>query len=479
MQGENFYLMNRRDFIRSTSVAAAGVLLGNPGRAAGAGFSVVRRPAGQRKFSSAAVEKTIRRVQGSLDNRELGWMFENCFPNTLDTTVNFALLNGQPDTYVITGDIDAMWLRDSSAQVWPYLPLMAEDPALQQLIAGVINRQTRCILKDSYANAFYRDEHQISQWQGDRTEMKPGVHERKWEIDSLCFPVRLAYGYWKTTGDSTPFNPAWQQAVRRILETFREQQRKHGPGPYRFQRNTEVATDTLAGGGYGRPVRPVGLICSMFRPSDDATVFPYLVPSNFFAVASLRQAAEMVEQIQRDTDLAAQCRGLADEVERALQRYAVVTHEKFGRIYAYEVDAFGNAYCIDDGNVPSLLSLPYLSAVKPDDEIYLNTRRFVLSDNDPYYCQGRAASGPGGPHAGIGMIWPLGLTVQGLTSNDDDEIRRCLDTLRRTHAGTGFMHEAFDQDDPNRFTRPWFAWANTMFGEFILKVLAERPRLLT
>ena len=218
--------MNRRDFIRSATVAAAGVLLGNPGRAAGAGFSVVRRPAGQRKFSSAAVEKTIRRVRGSLDNRELGWMFENCFPNTLDTTVNFALLNGQPDTYVITGDIDAMWLRDSSAQVWPYLPLMAEDPALQQLIAGVINRQTRCILKDSYANAFYRDEHQISQWQGDRTEMKPGVHERKWEIDSLCFPVRLAYGYWKTTGDSTPFNPAWQQAVRRILETFREQQRK-------------------------------------------------------------------------------------------------------------------------------------------------------------------------------------------------------------------------------------------------------------
>jgi uncharacterized protein len=217
----------------------------------------------------------------------------------------------------------------------------------------------------------------------------------------------------------------------------------------------------------------------MFRPSDDATVFPFLVPSNFFAVASLRQAAEMMAQIHHDGGTAFRCHMLADEVEQALRQYAVVNHEQFGRIYAYEVDGYGNSYCIDDGNVPSLLSLPYLRAVKPDDEVYLNTRRFVLSAADPYYCQGKAASGPGGPHAGMGMIWPLGLIVQGMTSTNDDEIRHCLETLRRTHAGTGFMHESFDKDNPDKYTRSWFAWANTMFGEFILKVCAERPQLLT
>ncbi|HPC59294.1 MAG TPA: glycoside hydrolase family 125 protein [Verrucomicrobiota bacterium] len=470
--------MNRREFIRTTSLAASALVLGTSARAAEAGFPVVRIPEAKRKFKSPAVERTIQRVRSSIGNKELGWMFENCFPNTLDTTVEFEVLDGRPDTYVITGDIDAMWLRDSTAQVWPYLPLMKEDPALQQLIAGVINRQTRCILKDPYANAFYKDESKVSHWKSDLTEMKPGVHERKWEIDSLCYPIRLAYHYWKHTGDTAPFDAAWRDALRLTLQTFREQQRKTGRGPYRFQRRTETQTDTVAGRGYGNPAKPVGLIFSIFRPSDDATIFPFLVPANFFAVVSLRQAAEMVETIHRDKDTAAQCRALAGEVEQALQRHAIVNHARFGRVYAYEVDAFGNYYCIDDGNVPSLLSLPYLGAVKPGDRVYRNTRQLVLSDANPYYCQGKAADGPGGPHVGMDMIWPLGLIVQGLTSTDDREIRRCLVTLQKTHAGTGFMHEAFHKDDPTKFTRAWFAWANTIFGELILKVFQERPRLL-
>jgi meiotically up-regulated gene 157 (Mug157) protein len=470
--------MNRRDFIHGASLAATGVIFSSLAKARDTAFPLVRTTETKRKFNSPAVENTIWRVQSSIGNKELAWMFGNCFPNTLDTTVDFDRANGQPDTYVITGDIDAMWLRDSSAQVWPYLPLMKEDPRLQQLIAGVINRQTRCILIDPYANAFYKDEHKISQWQSDRTDMKPGVHERKWEIDSLCYPIRLAYGYWKESHDAEPFNQRWRQSVLSVLQTFRQQQRKTSRGPYHFQRRTEVATDTVPGAGYGRPAKPVGLICSMFRPSDDATVFPYLVPSNFFAVVGLRQAAEMLEEILHDSTSAGECRALADEVEQALRQYAVVNHASRGRIYAYEVDAYGNAYCIDDGNVPSLLSLPYLGATTPNDEVYQNTRRFILSPSNPYYCEGKAATGPGGPHAGLDMIWPLGLIVQGLTSTADDEISHCLETLRRTHSGTGFMHEAFNKDDPAKFTRPWFAWANTMFGELILKVHAERPHLL-
>jgi meiotically up-regulated gene 157 (Mug157) protein len=470
--------MNRRHFIRDTSFLTSGIMLGSVSWAAENGFPVVRTPETKRKFKSRAVERTIETIKARIGNKELAWMFENCFPNTLDTTVDFEVVDGRPDTYVITGDIDAMWLRDSTAQVWPYLPLMKNDSNLQQLIAGVINRHTRCILKDPYANAFYKDETKVSEWKSDRTEMKPGVHERKWEVDSLCYPIRLAYHYWKLSSDRAPFDATWREAVLLTLRTFREQQRKTGPGPYRFQRRTEVQTDTLAGGGYGRPVKPVGLICSMFRPSDDSTVFPFLVPSNFFAVVSLRQAADLLNQIHRDQDSAAQCRALADEVEGALRQYAVVMHEKHGRILPYEIDGYGNYYCIDDGNVPSLLSLPYIDAAGPGDPLYLNTRQFVLSDSNPYYCIGKAASGPGGPHVGRDMIWPLGLIVQGLTSTDDQEVRQVLLTLQKTHAGTGFMHEAFNKDDPSKFTRSWFAWANTIFGELVLKSYKERPLVL-
>jgi meiotically up-regulated gene 157 (Mug157) protein len=470
--------MNRRQFIRNTALAASGLMLAPSLPAADAGFPLVRVAEAKRRFKSAAVEQVIARVQSSIGNQELAWMFGNCFPNTLDTTVDFQMVDGRPDTYVITGDIDAMWQRDSSAQVWPYLPLMAQDPQLQQLIAGVINRQTRNTLLDPYANAFYKDPSKVSEWKTDLTDMKPGVHERKWEVDSLCYTIRLAYGYWKHSQDAAPFDDMWRDAMAKIVQTFREQQRKDGAGPYHFQRRTETQSDTVAGRGYGNPAKPVGLIFSMFRPSDDATVFPFLIPSNFFAVVSLRQAAEMLEQIRKDHGLAAECRALAAEVEQALREYAVVQHAKLGAVYAYEVDAFGDYYCIDDGNVPSLLSLPYLGAVTAGDKIYQHTRRLILSDANPYYCQGTAASGPGGPHVGMNMIWPLGLIVQGLTSTNDDEIRGCLTTLQKTHAGTGFMHEAFFKDDPNRFTRPWFAWANTIFGELVLKTFNERPGLL-
>jgi hypothetical protein len=273
--------MNRRQFICNTSLMAGGLLVSSVSRAAEARFLEGRVAGSERKFKSAAVENTIHRIQSSIGNAELAWMFGNCFPNTLDTTVDFAIIDGRPDTYVITGDIDAMWLRDSSAQVWPYLALINQDPALQQLIAGVIHRQTRCILKDPYANAFYKDENRVSQWQSDSTDMKPGVHERKWEIDSLCYPIRLAYHYWKISGDTTPFDGLWHSAVALTLQTFREQQRKNGQGPYHFQRRTEIPSDTLMLNGYGRPARSVGMIFSMFRPSDDATDFPFLVSSNF------------------------------------------------------------------------------------------------------------------------------------------------------------------------------------------------------
>src|SRR5687768_14280672 len=253
--------MNRRSFVQNTSLASAGLLFNKTAlfAASSSEFPVVRTPLDKRNFTSKAVEKAIASFKAGVKNEELGWLFENCFPNTLDTTVFHETRDGEPDTYVITGDIDAMWLRDSTAQVWPYLQLIKEDAPLQQLIAGVINRQTRCILKDPYANAFFKDENRVSEWkETDITLMKPGVHERKWEIDSLCYPIRLAYQYWKVTGDTAPFDASWKQAMRLTLQTFREQQRKAGRGPYSFQRKTAWATDGVPLGGYGYPVKPVG-----------------------------------------------------------------------------------------------------------------------------------------------------------------------------------------------------------------------------
>jgi len=479
--------MQRRKFIQQTALAGAALMASKYAAAGTTDFPVVRVVEGQRKFKSVAVEKLIAEIQKNTGNKEIAWMFGNCFPNTLDTTVDFEMINGRPDTYVITGDIDAMWLRDSSAQVWPYLPLCKEDKELQQLIKGVINRQVKCILKDPYANAFYKDETKISEWQKtDVTDMKPGIHERKWEIDSLCYPIRLSYGYWKETGDTSVFDEQWIEAMKLVVKTFKEQQRFNSAGPYHFERNTSWATDGVPLGGYGYPVKPNGLICSMFRPSDDATIFPYLIPSNWFAAASLEQLIA-VAKLTRNTSLLNEAGDLKTRVFDALIHYSAVQTPAYGKMFAYEVNGFGSYNLMDDANVPSLLSLPYLIDFafnedgynkKIQESLYFSTRKFVLSENNPFFFKGKAAEGIGGPHAGMDMIWPLSIIMRGLTSTDDKEIKYCLDTLQHTHAGTGFMHESFHKDDPTKFTRKWFAWANTIFGEFVWKVYRERPHLL-
>lgn len=430
-----------------------------------------RRPAPEeRLFVSPAVEAKIDEVTALLTNDRLRWMFANCFPNTLDTTVHPA---GEYDTFVYTGDIAAMWLRDSGAQVWPYLSLANEDEALRKMIAGVIVRQFRCICLDPYANAFYKEPDKEGYWKSDYTDMKPGIHERKWEIDSHCYPIRLAYEYWKITGDDSVFSEIWLESIQLTLQTFREQQRKNGVGSYTFMRQTHAAYDTLPNYGKGTPVNPVGLIVSSFRPSDDATTFQFLVPSNFFAVTSLRKAAEILETVNGRKDLADQCIELAAEVEEALKKYAVYDHPEFGTIYAYEVDGFGNRMLMDDANVPSLLAMPYLGDVDLNDPIYQNTRRFVWSGSNPYFFKGTAGEGIGGPHVGYDMAWPMSIMMKAFTSQDDAEIKWCIELLMTTDAGTGFMHESFDVNDPQHFTREWFAWQNGLFGELILKIIAD------
>ena len=476
--------MQRRKFIQNTAMIG-GLTMIDPFHLAAEPnnyfktFPTVRVAKGQRNFESHAVENAIKEFQKNVKDEELDWLFNNCFPNTLDTTVTYTTKNGRPDTYVITGDIDAMWLRDSSAQVWPYMQFADKDKDLKHLIAGVINRQTSYILKDPYANAFYDDPNKKGEWTSDLTDMKAGVHERKYEIDSLCYPIRLAYNYWKTTGDESPFDQNWQNAIKSILKVFKDQQQKEGKGAYSFQRETPHGTDTRTLKGYGYPVNPVGLICSAFRPSDDSTVFSFLIPSNFFAVVSLDQAAEMMEALAKDTATAKELRALRDEVKQAIQEYAIVDHKKYGKIYAFEIDGYGNHLLMDDANVPSLLSLPYLDAIDVNDPIYQNTRKFVWSLDNPFFFKGTAAEGIGGPHVGMDMIWPMAITMRGLTSTDKDEIKECINMLKDTHSGTGFMHESFNKNDPKDFSRSWFAWANTLFGELLWKTYQEHPEVLS
>ena len=496
---------NRRQLLQLATTAAVGSLAPNllsaealaPAAVAQEGYVKApwnmadgRPKPADRRFRSEAVEQFLSERAAKIPDPELRQLFLNCYPNTLDTTVEPGTFNGRPDTAVLTGDIQAMWLRDSSAQVWPYLPLASQDPRLRNLLAGVINRQARCILIDPYANAFMAD---LSQpplvWsRTDKTELRQGVAERKWEVDSLCYPIRLAHGYWKATNDTSPFDDTWARAMKLIVATFRTQQRRHGLGPYSFLRASTSSTEMLPAGGYGNPVKPVGLIASGFRPSDDACIFPFLVPSNLFAVVSLRELAAMAKSVLHDDDLARDATALATEVQTALAQYAVVDTPE-GNIWAYEVDGFGSQLLMDDANVPSLLGLPYLGAVDdtPDAQArYARTRTMVWSPRNPWFFQGTAGEGTGGPHVGRDSIWPMSQIIYALTArrpgvaaiDADREIRAALGWLKGSTRGFGFVHESYNKDNPKEFTRPWFAWANTLFGELLGSLAATHPDLL-
>ncbi len=464
--------------LTATGIAPALAAQTRPARA---GAFVSKRPApGARKFVSAAVEQEIARVTRMIGDPEVAWLFANAYPNTLDTTVNMGTVDGKPDSFVITGDIPCLWLRDSAAQVKSYLHLAKRDAKLRDLFRGLIARHARSVLIDPYANAFMEDpsaKTSLSWAQQDETEMRPGVAERKWEIDSLCYVMRLAHGYWTATRDPAPFDAGWADAMRAIVRTFREQQRKTGPGPYKFQRASRQPTETLLA-GYGAPTRKVGMIHSGFRPSDDACQYQLFVPANLFAVTTLREMAQVANEARGDAALATAATALADEVAAATAQHGTMKLPDGTDVWAYEADGYGNAIFMDDANVPSLSSLAWLGCVPAGDARWQRTAKAAWSEANPWFFKGTAGEGIGGPHQGMDYIWPMSLIVRGLTATDDATILQCLATLKRTHAGTGFIHEAFEKDDASKFTRDWFAWANGLFGEFILHIAATRPQLL-
>jgi hypothetical protein len=422
-----------------------------------------------------SVKKTVQDVRSILEptHPKLAKMFAACFPNTLETTTE-VLSDGT--SYIFTGDIPAMWLRDSSAQVRPYLPLAKQDPAVGSIIEGLLKRQMMYIDIDPYANAFNREPNGRC-WHRDDTRMNDWVWERKYEVDSLCYPLQLAYLYWQATGRTSIFDAPFKHILKRILDLWRREQRHLELSPYRFVRGRKGHEGTvLYNDGLGRPVNDTGMTWSGFRPSDDPCRYGYLIPSNAFAVVVLWHMEEVAQRVYGDRRLAASAAQLAREIDEGIQTYGIVEHPRYGAIYAYETDGFGNYNLMDDANVPSLLSLPYLGYTTIDDPIYQNTRRFVLSEDNPHYAEGKYARGIGSPHTPAGYVWPMSLVMQALTSQDEEEIEELLSILTQTDAGTGFMHESFDPDDPHSFTREWFAWANSLFGQLVSSWCGKRVR---
>lgn len=416
-----------------------------------------------------AVQQVMKDASERLAHRpKLHQLFQNCFPNTLETTTK---LLDDGTTFVLTGDIPAMWLRDSVEQVIHYVPFAKEDAELQRILEGLIRRHMFYIQIDPYANAFNESANDWHWNATDETDSSPWVWERKFELDSMCFSFRLAYLYWKETGRTGIFDEVFRTSLLKMLNVWQIEQEHKEQSTYRFQRQNGIVIDTLRKNGLGMPVNNVGLIWSGFRPSDDACDFHFNIPSNMFAAVTLRQLQEIAQYVYRDSKLVTRMSAMEEEIRHAIELYGIIDHSKYGKMYAFETDGFGNHLLMDDAGTPSLMSAPYLGYCAPDDPIYLNTRRFALSEDNPYFFKGEKLSGIGSPHTSTGFVWHLAYTMQGLTAVDPQEMLEMIEICESTDAGTGFMHEGFDVNDSTNFTREWFAWSNSQFAQLVWKAL--------
>ncbi|KAI9289455.1 DUF1237 domain-containing protein [Umbelopsis sp. AD052] len=454
-----------------------------------------RPPVSCRNFYSGAVEGVINDITSKMKDLDLAQLFRNAYPNTLDTTVQDGCVNDtcdeRPKTFVITGDIPAMWIRDSTSQMNPYMPLAPQEPSLKKMILGVIYMQAQFLNLDTYANAFELPSSSSSTDVDLHSQDTGGggsarVWEEKYEIDSLANFLRLSHSYWNTTGDSSfTKDPAWMSAVKKVIDTIHEQQTptfdaqdKPTKEFYKFVKSSTRPTETQFLDGRGNPTVRTGLVRSLFRPSDDATIFPFFIPGNAMLSVELHHLSEMLNATNSDFNVSATAAMLSDEIRQAIYDHAIISHPQYGKVFAYEVDGYGSNLIMDDANIPSLLSLPYLGFVDQNDATYQNTRKLVLSTSNPFYFEGPRGAGIGGPHVGLSAVWPMSLVVKILTSSNDDEIRSSLSTLLNTTDSTGLIHESFDTWDEGSYTRPWFSWANGLFGEAIVKIARERPHLL-
>ncbi|KAH7319794.1 hypothetical protein B0I35DRAFT_478108 [Stachybotrys elegans] len=508
--------------MRSILLALAGVAAAIPSDCPGyTQYAETRHPpysAGKRNFPFQRPEERCRThpipeveriinddMKSAIKDPDLHRLFENTWPNTLDTTVLWKGVSAENAneelSFIITGDINAMWLRDSANQLQSYKSIIhgpSDDGTgndMASLFRGAINLQGRYIRQFPHCNAFQpppesgmgHAKRSIEK----RDEVKPPykssvVFECKYELDSLAAFLQLSWDYYEASGDRAFFGKfAWADTVRTILKTVKElmigtyaTDGSINESPYTWQRQSTRSTETVANNGHGDPVKGgVGLIRSFFRPSDDACVYQYLIPANMMFSRYLGSCADIMRSI--DGDLADEMADIAANIVQGINNHAVVRHPEFGNIYAYESDGYFSRGVMDDANLPSLLSIPHLGYENSSSTVYQNTRKFVLSTANPYYAWGPVLNATGGPHLGPGRGWPMAVIMQIMTSDDDDEIENGIRQLLGSTGSLGLIHETVSSHNEHQWSRPWFAWANGLFGQMILDLKKRKPHLLS
>ncbi|KAF1955735.1 hypothetical protein CC80DRAFT_473554 [Byssothecium circinans] len=461
-----------------------------------------------RTFESPLVEKVIDDMKAQLVDKDLARIFENAFPNTLDTTVRWhvdgtvkptaknawdAKTWKGPQSFIVTGDINAEWLRDSTNQLQQYQSLAKKDKDIHRLILGAINTQAEYVIASPYCNAFQPPPPSglNPTFQGDGDTVHPAyenskVFECKYELDSLAHFLSLANQFYNHTGSTEFVNDRFVLALETILDvlvaqskpTFNEKTGAFERNEYRFQRQTNLGTETLPLAGNGNPLNGgTGLVRSAFRPSDDATILGFFVPANAMMSVELKRAATMLRKANKK-EMADKLQEWGQKIEDGVWEHAVVQHKTFGKVFAYEVDGFGSSILMDDANLPSLLALPLLGFVSADDEVYKNTRKMILQkQGNPYYLTGYDFWGIGGPHVGLQHAWPMSVLVQAMTSDSDDEIMKCLGAVKNV-SQNGLVHEGVNVNIGRDYTRSWFAWANSVFAQTVLDLAQRKPELL-
>ena len=354
-------------------------------------------------------------------------------------------------TYVQTGDIPAMWLRDSSAQTLPYVRFSNAYPILSVRFAGVIERNAKNIAVDPYANAFRPDY---------------GVWERKWEAGSLAWPIVLAWVYRQQTQQRMLYTGALHRALRKAVDTWRCE-----------QLHAQCSRYTFPGVDLRMPYNTeTGMIWSAFRPSDDRVKYPFNIPQEMLVVVALQDAARLAVDGYGDRDLANEAHSMASQVALGIMRYGCVWNSSYGGwMYVYETDGLGHDLYMDDANVPNLTSAPYLGWSSAYDSAYLNTRAYTLSPRNPYYFRGAYAEGLGSPHTPDGFVWPLGVIARALTATSASETAASITMLAETDSNDGLIHESFWPDGYWLFTRAYFGWANALYAELLFRSVAGFP----
>ncbi|OAL54425.1 hypothetical protein IQ07DRAFT_530637 [Pyrenochaeta sp. DS3sAY3a] len=462
-----------------------------------------------RTFESPLVEKVIEIMNEKIVDKDLARLFENAFPNTLDTTVRWhvdgtvkhktskkswdpAAWRG-PQSFIVTGDINAEWLRDSTNQLAQYQLLAKKDKDIHQLILGAINTQAEYVIGSPYCNAFQPPPPSglNPTFQGDGDNVHPlyeqsFVFECKYELDSLAHFLSLSNQFYNYTGSVEWLNTRWMTALDTLLSVLSEQSKpafndetnKYQGNEYTFQRQTNLGTETLSLSGLGNPLNSgTGLVRSAFRPSDDATILGFLIPSNAMISVELQRTATILKKTGRK-HAAQQVLKISETIAKGVWEHGVVTHKKYGDVFAFEVDGYGSHILMDDANLPSLLALPLLGFTDTDNPIYKNTRKMILEKTgNPYYLTGEEFKGIGGPHVGLRSAWPMSVLVQAMTSDDDTEILQCLEAVKNV-SRNGLIHESVDVSSSRSYTRPWFAWANSVFAQTILDLAQRKPHLL-